>query len=232
MRKQNLHLNTAAQTKRLGPKGKLLIGLISVILLTLLAFRLHSWTEQRGEARVVVLVNPWNDVDNTGFVPRLSTVEGVQVDRSCDKALKQMLNDCRGAGCVPSLTAGYRSREEQLELFNNEVDRLMGQGLDADEAYARAGKTVGLPGTSEHELGLAVDIEDSAAQSWLRENAWRYGFIPRYPQGSEEVTGRDADPAHYRYVGLAAAGQIQSMNVTLEEYMGMFFTQQAEIIFE
>ena len=232
MRKQNMPEEAAAQTKRLGPKGKLLIGVLAVLLLTLVGIRLHSWTEQRGEARVIVLVNPWNGVDNTGFTPNLQTVESVQVDKSCAKALKQMLADCREAGCVPTLTAGYRSREEQLALFNHEVDRLMAAGLSADQAYSRAEETVGLPGTSEHELGLAVDLEDSAAQGWLRENAWRYGFILRYPEGSMEITGRIPDPAHFRYVGLAASEQIQTMGVTLEEYMGMFFTQQAEIIFE
>ena len=66
----------------------------------------------------------------------------------------------------------------------------------------------------------------------MRENAWRYGFILRYPEGSESVTGRSADSSHYRYVGLTAAEQIQTLDICLEEYMGMFFTQDAEIVLD
>ena len=91
---------------------------------------------------------------------------------------------------------------------------------------------MGTPGTSEHQLGLAIDVQGTAAQEWMRENAWRYGFILRYPEGSESVTGRSADSSHYRYVGLTAAEQIQTLDICLEEYMGMFFTQDAEIVLD
>jgi D-alanyl-D-alanine carboxypeptidase len=143
-----------------------------------------------------------------------------------------MLDDCRESGCSITVTAGYRSREEQLMLFNNEVDRQMRAGRSADAAYTIAEQRIGAPGTSEHELGLAVDVQGSAAQDWMKENGWRYGFILRYPEGSEAITGRSADPAHYRYVGPSAAEQIYTLQITFEEYMGMFFTQEAEIIFE
>ena len=91
---------------------------------------------------------------------------------------------------------------------------------------------MGRPGESEHELGLAVDIAGDGAQAWLRENAWRYGFILRYPEGSESVTGRKCDPSHFRYVGSAAVAQMASLGQTLEEYLEMFFSESAEIIFE
>lgn len=98
---------------------------------------------------------------------------------------------------------------------------------------ALASMRVGRPGTSEHELGLAVDFrEDEALFTWLRDNAWRYGFILRYPAGSEETTGRDADSCHYRYVGKAAAEQIHAMNATLEDYLSLFYGDSAQIIFE
>jgi D-alanyl-D-alanine carboxypeptidase len=156
-------------------------------------------------------------------------VEGVQVDKSCAGDLEKLLADCRASGTPITLTAGYRSQDEQLKVFKDEVDRQMLAGYNADRAYTVAEQRVGQPGTSEHELGLAVDVQGAAAQAWMRENAWRYGFILRYPEGSESITGRSADSGHYRYVGLTAAEQITGLGITLEEYMGMFYTQDAEI---
>lgn len=221
-----------ARRKPLKPIFKIMIAVVAVLLLTLVGIRLYGWMEQRGETRVIVLVNPWNDVENCGFTPSLKTVEGIQVDKSCAGELEQMLADCRASGVSITVTAGYRSREELLMLLNNEVDKQMMAGYNADTAYAIAERRVGTPGTSEHELGLAIDVQGLSAQGWMKENAWRYGFILRYPEGSESITGRSADNAHYRYVGATVAEQIYSLNITLEEYMGMFYTQDAEIVFE
>ncbi len=221
-----------AGKRRLKPTLLIIAALLALLLLVAAGFRLHHWLEQRGEAKAVVLVNPWNDVDSCGFIPRLKEVDGVQVDQSCAKELSQLLADCRQTGCSITITSAYRSRDEQLMLFNNEVSRQMAAGRSADAAYTIAEQRVGLPGASEHELGLAIDVQGAAAQEWMRENGWRYGFILRYPEGSEEITGRSADSAHYRYVGLNAAEQIFSLGITLEEYMEMFYTQEAEIIFQ
>ena len=222
----------AAQRKPLKPWVKIAAALLGVLLLVLVGLRLRNWMEQRAEARNVVLVNPWNDVDKSGFRPRLTEVEGVPVDKSCAGDLEKMMADCRATGCPITLTDGFRTRDEQLTVFNNEVDRQMLAGRGSDAAYTIAEQRVGAPGTSEHELGLAVDFQGAAAQSWLRENAWRYGFILRYPAGCEAVTGRSADDAHYRYVGLTVSLQMYELGITLEEYMGMFYTQEAEIVIE
>ncbi len=232
MQKKKTAGRHASRRKPLGAPAKIILALLALGLLALVGFRLHSWMEQRGDTRVMVLVNPWNTVDNSGFSPKLKTVEGVQVDQSCAANLERLLEDCRAEGCPITLTAGYRSREEQLTLFNNEVDKQMMNGRSADAAYAIAEQRVGTPGTSEHELGLAIDVQGANAQNWMKENAWRYGFILRYPPGSEQITGRSADNAHYRYVGLTAAEQIHSLDITLEEYMGMFYQQDAEIVIE
>jgi len=90
-----------------------------------------------------------------------------------------------------------------------------------------AGQWVAIPGTCEHELGLAVDINADKEQSsneevynWLAENAWRYGFILRYLKGKEDITGIDYEPWHYRYVGKEVAKEIYEEGITLEEYVG------------
>ncbi len=216
--------------RRLHPSVKLVIGALALLLLVLTGIRVFRWAAQREESRVLVLVNPWNQVDQSRFSPRLKTVEGIQVDSSCAEELKQLLAACRAQGVNITLTAGYRTQEDQLTVFENEVRRQMSAGNSADRAYAIAEQRVGTPGASEHELGLAVDVQGATAQEWMREHAWEFGFILRYPEGSETFTGRSADSAHYRFVGLPAAGQIHSLGITLEEYMGMFYTQEAEIV--
>ena len=229
---KNTNAEHAAPKRRLRPSIKIAVAVVVAVLLGWMGLRLHHWIAQRGDTRVIVLVNPWNDVDNSGFSPKLKTVENIQVDKSCVEDLTEMLAACRAAGTPITLTAGYRSPEEQLSLFENEVSRQRAAGRDADTAYLLAEQRVGTPGTSEHQLGLAIDVQGTAAQEWMRENAWRYGFILRYPEGSESITGRSADSSHYRYVGLTVAEQIQTLDICLEEYMGMFFTQDAEIVLD
>ncbi|MBO6016810.1 MAG: D-alanyl-D-alanine carboxypeptidase family protein, partial [Oscillospiraceae bacterium] len=67
---------------------------------------------------------------------------------------------------------------------------------------------------------------------WLAQNAWRYGFIQRYPQGADEITGYSWHPWHYRYVGEGAAGNIFSLGITLEEYLSLFYTEEAQVVYE
>ena len=78
------------------------------------------------------------------------------------------------------------------------------------------------PGTSEHELGLAVDINGASYDLyiWLQQNSWRYGFIQRYPEDKTAITGISHEPWHYRYVGKEAAGEIYESGLCLEEYLG------------
>ena len=117
----------------------------------------------------------------------------------------------------PMLWIGERSRTSAPSAAN------------APQAAARV---VALPGTSEHQLGLAVDIvdanmqdltdeqENTATQKWLMPNSWRYGFIHRYPNSKTDITGIIYEPWHYRYVGKDAAQDIFNRDITLEEYLG------------
>ena len=79
-----------------------------------------------------------------------------------------------------------------------------------------------VPGTSEHHLGYAVDIDGvKAVHNWLAEHSWEYGFIVRFPEGSTHITGIEYEPWHYRYVGKELARELHELNITLEEYMDM-----------
>ena len=223
-----------AKRKKIKPWIFTGVAILAVLLLIVFGIRLRGWLQQGQDSHLTVLVNPWNNVDNSGYTPHLTEVEGVQVDKSLRKSLRDLLDASRQAGCAPVLRAGYRSASEQEVLFNDTVAALMAErNLSENEAAALAAMQVARPGASEHELGLAVDFaEDEALECWLRDNAWRYGFILRYPAGSEEITGRDADPCHYRFVGEAAAEQIHAMDATLEEYLSLFYGDSAQVIFE
>ena len=111
------------------------------------------------------------------------------------------------------------------------MDRLIAQGYSPSDARIEAAKAVAIPGTSEHQLGLAVDIvdlryqvldagqEDTATQQWLMQNSWKYGFILRYPNDKTAVTGIIYEPWHYRYVGRENAKAIYESGLCLEEYL-------------
>ena len=104
------------------------------------------------------------------------------------------------------------------------------QGLNKVDATVKASQIVLLPGTSEHNAGLAMDIcslsvsfENTAEFRWLDAHAHEYGFILRYPKDerSREITGVVYEPWHYRYVGVDTAKEIKSKGITLEEYVGV-----------
>lgn len=183
------------------------------------------------ELEILILVNPWNPIPE-GYAPELKQVADEQyMDARCADALLTMLEDCREAGGSPYICSTYRTQQYQQGLYDNKILRLLRAGVDAEAAPAIAAQSVAVPGTSEHQLGLAADIidqfyanldagqEKTDTQKWLMENSWRYGFILRYPNGSTEITGIIYEPWHYRYVGERFAKEIYELNVTLEEYL-------------
>lgn len=182
-------------------------------------------------AGLLTLVNLRNAVPE-GYVPELAVIEdGYSVDVRCAAALKQMLSDCRKAGHPAVLCSAYRTQQYQQELYSNKIYRLIAEGVSEEDAPAIASQSVAIPGTSEHQLGLAVDIidfnypyldseqENTPTQKWLMENCKNYGFILRYPNGSSDITGIIYEPWHYRYVGTISAKEITQRHITLEEYL-------------
>ena len=187
------------------------------------------------------VVNPWNSVPE-GYEPELVSlseryaVEGMRVDASCYDSLLQMIDDCNqamGGKTEACVISSYRTMQDQTNAYNNKVDRVMAAnpGMSREEAKIEAAKVVAVPGTSEHQLGLAVDIidtdlwaleeeqEDLAAQKWLMENCWRYGFLLRYPKDSTDSTGIIYEPWHYRYLGVDLATEIHHSGMTVEQYL-------------
>jgi D-alanyl-D-alanine carboxypeptidase len=179
----------------------------------------------------LILVNPWNKLPDDYVVTLKQLKNGQTVDEHCYPDLQQMIDDCRAAGLSPVICSSYRSMEKQVRLFNNKVTYYMNLGYSLEKAKTEAAKSIAVPGTSEHQLGLAVDIvdinnqkldssqENTPVQQWLMENSWKYGFILRYPSDKSEITGISYEPWHYRYVGKEAAEEIYTQEICLEEYL-------------
>lgn len=180
----------------------------------------------------ILLVNPWNFLPED-YDPEIVDVEGWwwKSNAICYPALQEMLQACRDAGLTPYIASAYRTHADQIYLHNNKIQRLINEGYSEAEARELAGTVVAVPGTSEHELGLAFDLvddsyrnldeaqENTAVQKWLMENSWKYGFILRYPNDKSEITGIIYEPWHYRYVGKHEAQKIYESGLCLEEYL-------------
>lgn len=147
---------------------------------------------------------------------------GVSIAEVAYKAFLELYAAALEDGFSYYVTSGYRGYDEQVEVFNDYLAR-------GDEAYAL--QYAAKPGFSEHQTGLALDIfvpgatlttfGGTAAASWLAKNAYKFGFILRYPEGKENLTGYNFEPWHYRYVGTKAAAAIQESGLTLEEYAAL-----------
>lgn len=179
----------------------------------------------------LTLVNPSHTLEAGYSIQLVELVNGQSVDERCYPDLQAMMDDCRAAGLSPYICSSYRTWEKQNWLFEENVRTLMAQGYSEEGARTETAKNIAIPGTSEHQLGLAVDIvdknyqvldeaqEDTAVQKWLMENSWRYGFILRYPTDKSDITGIVYEPWHYRYVGKEAAEAIYNEGICLEEYL-------------
>ena len=206
------------------------MALAFVVGLGLIWFRLEgSWPaagnprdEQRTRASDVLLVNADHPLPDDYEPPTLVALvnkvpvanSGVKVAKEAEKPLLKLFAAARKAGIKRLyVSSGYRTYDEQQALWDASTDR----------SYVQP------PGHSEHHTGLAVDLADlkvdagefgdSKAGRWLAKHSWKYGFILRYPEGKEKVTGISYEPWHFRYVGKKVARACHENNLTLEEYL-------------
>lgn len=162
--------------------------------------------------------------------PELTEYEGVQMDSRIVPALEALLQAADEAGCPMKVTSGYVSPDEQNELYEKEVQRLMKEEkLSQVMAERQAEKTVPKGGCSEGQTGMtgtvsqaddsSTDFEKTEAYNFLVRYAADYGFVFRYPEGSEVITNHDFDPTSLRYVGTKNAQRMREMSMCLEEYV-------------
>jgi len=174
----------------------------------------------------VVLVNTQHKVPDY-YELNLATVQDWhRVSEVCLEPLKQMLADCKAAGIKYTFNSAYRSIGEQSDILQKRTQEYQERGLDPNAAYRKARETVALPGTSEHHLGLAVDLLGEDAIAWLNQHCWEYGFIRRYTAEKEHITGFVDEPWHFRYVGTEISLDMKDSGLCLEEYLGAYPTEE------
>jgi len=181
---------------------------------------------------LLVLVNKERNLP-ADYVPDDLTVPAVPFSFSGDNpkkymrqaaatALEELFAASEEAGLELYAVSGYRSYATQKAIFENKA---------ASRGEAEANRTSARPGQSEHQTGLAMDVTcrqvnfgletefgTTPEGEWLAENAYKYGFIIRYEQGKEDITGYSYEPWHLRYLGKPTAADVFARGVTLEEY--------------
>lgn len=198
------------------------------------AYEPYMDPENRDE--YLILINTKYPLDETYIPTDLTDVVDTRDDgramqqlrEYASKALEAMLIEARANGITDvTATSAYRSYATQVYLFNQRV--AMYSNLSEEEAYAKAATIVAIPGTSEHQSGLCVDIhnnpygadisfENTDSGAWLAENSYKFGFILRFPKDKTEITGISFEPWHFRYVGRYHASKMYELGYCLEEY--------------
>lgn len=177
------------------------------------------------------LVNRQNVLTSDFKVDVKNCSDGIPVDARVVDALNQMIKDGNATGLKLVVTGGYRTYERQKTNYESQVRQQVAAGKSQADAEAAAAIITAPPGASEHNTGLSVDImsqsfkkyeaayEETAEAKWLLENAANYGFILRYAKTTQNITGFEYEPWHYRYVGVDQAKKIKASGLTLEEYL-------------
>lgn len=226
-------------TRRKSHKVKILFSLLFLIILCMMAGKVlnsdftllsldnithHVASEDNGWN--LILVNRDSYIPDDYQVELTELSNGKKVDSRIYPELQEMFNDARAQGYGLFVREGYRTQEEQQQLMDEKIEAYENEGKSKSEAKKLAEQWVAIPGTSEHQLGIAVDINADTTKSssddvykWLEENAHTYGFIKRYPSNKTDITGVINEPWHYRYVGKEVASEIYSQGICLEEYI-------------
>lgn len=180
------------------------------------------------------LVGPSNPIPE-GYQPELAQIktkyasESARFDVRAVDMLNQMCDAAYEDGVWLWIVSAWRSNARQANNFKNETNEVLAAnpGMSKEEAEKIAATEVARPGTSEHQLGLAVDInsveesfKETKQYAWLQEHAHEYGFIMRYTEEKQSITGVIYEPWHYRYVGVESAKAIKESGLCLEEYLG------------
>ena len=170
---------------------------------------------------------------NTYCDPAVVTIKysGTQAEREAVDALMTMLSAAQAEGIGNwQISAAYRTVAYQQQLMDEKVEELMRtNGLSREKAQQAARNTVADPGASEHHLGTCFDItvpnttfRGTRQHKWLEEHCWEYGFILRYTEEKQSITGYLAEAWHYRWVGQPHAGIMRDENLCLEEYVSKY----------
>lgn len=183
----------------------------------------------RGDWRLLLINKQHPIPEDYSF--NLGIIKGnMQCDERIIADLLAMMQAAKDDGINLEVCSPYRTDGRQEWLFDKKIKAYMGQGYSYMEAYKTASQIVTIPGSSEHQVGLALDIysdtykrldeafEDTEAGKWLAAHSYEYGFVLRYPEGKEYITSIEYEPWHFRYVGRDAAAVMHREDLCLEEF--------------
>lgn len=191
-------------------------------------------TEFSGDDWKLVLINKQHPIPED-YVFTLGPIKTIKGEMQCDERIiddlfAMMQAAYENDGIILGICSPYRDMNRQKVLFNRKIKAYMERGMSYMDAYALSSQTVTVPGASEHQIGLAVDMvsdtyqdldagfADTNAGIWLKEHCSEFGFILRYPEGKEHITSIEFEPWHFRYVGKEAASIIMKEGICLEEF--------------
>ncbi len=178
----------------------------------------------------LVLVNKQHPIPTDYDFNLGRTKDNIQCDERIIDDLLLMMQAAKEDGLNLAIQSPYRTSDRQEYNFNKRIKYYMGQGLSYMDAYKKTSQVITVPGCSEHEIGLAIDITsdtfqpllqefaDTAEGKWLAEHSYEYGFTVRYPLDKEYITSIEYEPWHFRYVGREAAKIMYEENICLEEF--------------
>lgn len=171
----------------------------------------------------LVLVNHENAIPENYEINLVEVAGGEKVDERIYDPLMEMLEAAKEGNWdqLPMVVSGYRTQAKQQKLFDDKVAKYQNEGHSKSEAEEMAKRWVAVPGYSEHQIGLAVDINGATYDLyfWLQKNSYKYGFIFRYPGYKTGITHVAEEVWHYRYVGVEAATEMYEKGLCLEEYL-------------
>lgn len=180
----------------------------------------------------LILVDEEHPISDDYSVDLSTLRSGAKVNSQCMDNLQEMFDDCRAAGLNPLVISAYLSADDQQRAFDTRVSELMSTGFTKELAEKEATKSVQMPGYSEYQTGLALDIVSESIKSrdnddlydceelkWMRENSWKYGFVERYTEEQAKRMGKAYQSWHYRFVGKTAAQDMYEMDLCLEELL-------------
>ena len=178
-----------------------------------------------------LLVNKYHALDKDYEVSDIVNVSstyayaGMKLNKEAYEAFKRLANDAKKEGFTIVILSSYRTHEYQDKLWN---DRKNKSGIEKADAYAARA------GSSEHETGLAIDVadynnpvnfEEQEAYQWMLNNSYKYGYILRYAEGKEDITGYDYEAWHYRYLGIDLATKVYNEGITFDEYYEFYLNK-------
>ncbi len=187
----------------------------------------------------LILVNAAHPLPEDFTVELAMTPYGYEVDKRIVEPLVTMIDAAAADGVSLLPCYGYRTLEQSAQLFEKQVNRQLALGLDQEAALEEAKHWVAPPGTSDHHTGLALDIvtpehqvldhafAQTPAAQWMAQHSAQYGFVIRFPEDKQEITGITYEPWHLRYVGEEHAAVMKEENLCLEEYWQRLYGEDA-----